>query len=112
MNLAPEKSELPSILETIDPLNTGFVEFEPFFSYAAIAMHSKEAGSDEDMDDDDSNFQGESNKEEVSAGYQLFTHGGAGPITLGHLRRVAKEIGDRLEDDELYVRAFHAGFSH
>ena len=58
LNLAPEKSELPSILETIDPLNTGFVEFEPFFSYAAIAMHSKEAGSDEDMEDDDSNFQG------------------------------------------------------
>jgi Ca2+-binding EF-hand superfamily protein len=102
LNLAPEKSELPSILETIDPLNTGFVEFEPFFSYAAIAMHSKEAGSDEDMDDDDdSNFQGESNAEEVSAGYQLFTHGGAGPITLGHLRRVAKELREDVPDEVL-----------
>lgn len=101
LNLAPEKSELPSILETIDPLNTGFVEFEPFFSYAAIAMHSKEAGSDEDMEDDDSNFQGESNEEEVSAGYQLFTHGGAGPITLGHLRRVAKELREDVPDEVL-----------
>ncbi|OSS44666.1 hypothetical protein B5807_10549 [Epicoccum nigrum] len=101
LNLAPEKSELPSILETIDPLNTGFVEFEPFFSYAAIAMHSKEAGSDEEMEDDDSNFQGESNAEEISAGYQLFTHGGAGPITLGHLRRVAKELREDVPDEVL-----------
>lgn len=101
LNLAPEKSELPSILSTIDPLNTGFVGFEPFLSYAAIAMHSKEAGSDEDMDDDGSEFQGESNAEEVSAGYQLFTHGGAGPITLGHLRRVAKELREDVPDEVL-----------
>ena len=64
-------------------------------------MHSKEAGSDEDMEDDDSNFQGESNTEEVSAGYQLFTHGGAGPITLAHLRRVAKELREDVPDEVL-----------
>jgi hypothetical protein len=41
LNLAPEKSEVPSILATIDPLKTGFVEFVPFLSYAAIAMQRK-----------------------------------------------------------------------
>lgn len=101
LNLAPEKSEVPSILATIDPLNTGFVEFVPFLSYAAIAMHSKEAGSDEDMEDEDDNYRGESNAEEVSAGYQLFTHGGPGPITLGHLRRVAKELREDVPDEVL-----------
>ncbi|KAH6642220.1 EF-hand superfamily Ca2+-modulated protein [Boeremia exigua] len=101
LNLAPEKSEIPSILETIDPLNTGFVEFEPFFSYAAIAMHTKEAGSDEDMEDDDDDYRAESNAEEVSTGYQLFTHGGSGPITLGHLRRVAKELREDVPDEVL-----------
>lgn len=101
MNLAPEKSEVPSILATIDPLNTGFVEFIPFLSYAAIAMHSKEAGSDEDMEDDDDDYRGQSNAEEVSAGYQLFTHGGPGPITLGHLRRIAKELREDVPDEVL-----------
>ena len=62
-------------------------------------MHSKERGSDDDEDDED--FQGESNAEEVSAAYRLFTHGAAGPITLGHLRRVAKELREDVPDDVL-----------
>lgn len=98
LNLTPDKSEVPSILSTIDPLNTGFVEFVPFLSYAAIAMHTKEEGSDEDDDDE---YQEESNAEEVSAAYRLFTHGSAGPITLGHLRRVAKELREDVPDDVL-----------
>ncbi|KAH7377828.1 EF-hand superfamily Ca2+-modulated protein [Pyrenochaeta sp. MPI-SDFR-AT-0127] len=93
------RSEVPSILSTIDPLNTGFVEFVPFLSYAAIAMHTKEEGSDENEDDDE--YQGESNAEEVSSAYRLFTHGGAGPITLAHLRRVAKELREDVSDDVL-----------
>ncbi|KAF1828873.1 EF-hand [Decorospora gaudefroyi] len=99
LNLTPGKSEMASILSTIDPLDTGFVDFVPFLSYAAIAMHSKEQGSDED--DEDEEYQTESNPEEVSAAYQLFTHGAAGPITLAHLRRVAKELREEVPDDVL-----------
>lgn len=67
-------------------------------------MHNKEAGSDEDVeddDDDDDDYRGENNAEEVSAGYQLFTHGGPGPITLGHLRRIAKELREDIPDEVL-----------
>ncbi|KAF2011339.1 EF-hand superfamily Ca2+-modulated protein [Aaosphaeria arxii CBS 175.79] len=99
LNLAPDKSELPDILSTIDPLNTGFVPFVPFLSYAAIAMQSKEEGSDEDMGDDD--YDEESNMEEVRTAYTLFTHGSTGPITLAHLRRVAKELREDIPDDVL-----------
>ena len=88
-----------SILSTIDPLDSGFVEFVPFLSYAAIALHSKEQGSEEE--DADEEYQAESNVEEVSAAYQLFTHGTAGPITLAHLRRVAKELREDVPDDTL-----------
>jgi Ca2+-binding EF-hand superfamily protein len=98
LNLAPDKSEIPSILATIDPLDTGFVEFIPFLSYAAIAMHTKEDGSDEDEDDE---YHAESNAEEVNAAYRLFTHGAAGPITVAHLRRVAKELREDVSDDVL-----------
>jgi Ca2+-binding EF-hand superfamily protein len=99
LNLGPAKSEIPSILSTIDPLNTGYVPFEPFLSYAAIAMHSKE--DDEDEEEDDEAYQEESNIEEVRAAYKLFTHGGPGPITLAHLRRVAKELREEVPDDLL-----------
>jgi Ca2+-binding EF-hand superfamily protein len=87
-----------SILATIDPLNTGFVDFVPFLAYTAIAMHTKEDGSEEDEDEE---FHVESNTEEVSAAYRLFTHGGSGPITMAHLKRVAKELREDVPDDVL-----------
>jgi Ca2+-binding EF-hand superfamily protein len=91
---------MASILSTIDPLDSGFVPFEPFLSYAAIALHSKE--DDESGDDEDEEaYQEESNVEEVRAAYKLFTHGGPGPITLAHLRRVAKELREDVPDDLL-----------
>jgi Ca2+-binding EF-hand superfamily protein len=62
-------------------------------------MHSQEQGSDEEDDEDE--YQGESNPEEVSAAYRLFTHGSAGPITVAHLRRVAKELREDVSDDVL-----------
>lgn len=74
------------------------MEFVPFLSYAAIAMHTKDEGSE---DDDDEEFQAESNAEELSAAYRLFTHGGTGPITIAHLRRVARELREDVPDDVL-----------
>lgn len=62
-------------------------------------MHTKEEGSDEEDDDED--YQRESNAEEVDSAYRLFTHGTTGPITLAHLRRVAKELREDVPDDVL-----------
>jgi len=64
-------------------------------------MHNKEQGSDENEDEDDEDFQAENDAEEVGAAYRLFTHGGTGPITIAHLRRVAKELREDVPDDIL-----------
>ena len=39
--------------------------------------------------------------DEIRRAFQLFDDDNTGKINLRNLRRVAKEIGDRLEDEEL-----------
>lgn len=47
--------------------------------------------------------------EEIKRAFQLFDDDNTGKITLRNLRRVAKQFGDRLEDEELCVLLI---FSH
>lgn len=82
-----DPTELPTILSAIDPTNTGYAPYAPFLTAAAAKLHSR---GDEDLPD-----------EEVDAAFQLFTRGSSGPITLNHLRRIARELKEEVGDDLL-----------
>lgn len=87
-----KKSDLPDVLETLDPEETGYVPYGPFLSLAAIHLHHN--------DDDDEN-EDEDQSEEVHEAYHLFTDNREGPITLAHLRRIARLLKEDISDDTL-----------
>lgn len=87
LGLAPDSpSELSSIVAAVDPTSTGFVTYDAFVSVAAAKLHMR----DEDAVD-----------AEVDAAYRLFTLGSDGPITLQHLRRIARDLKEDNVGDDL-----------
>ncbi|KAL4901668.1 hypothetical protein BDW74DRAFT_159898 [Aspergillus multicolor] len=84
LGLTPSSTkEMQSILSAIDPTATGYVPYAPFLSVAAAKLRSR---SDDAM------------SAEVDSAFQLFTRGSDGPIKLGHLKRIARELKEDLND--------------
>lgn len=87
MGLPPtDSSELADILSALDPTLSGYIPYGPFVSVIAAKLHSR---------DDDAMVA------EVDDAYRLFTRGTDGPISFGHLRRIARELKEDSVDDEL-----------
>ncbi|KAJ5298397.1 uncharacterized protein N7443_006517 [Penicillium atrosanguineum] len=81
-----DSTELANILSAVDPTLTGHVPYSPFVSVCAAKLRCR---------DDDAMVA------EVDDAYQLFTPGGNGPISLSHLRRIARELKEDSVGDEL-----------
>jgi Ca2+-binding EF-hand superfamily protein len=79
-------SELSEILDALDPDNCGYATYEPFVSICALKLHT---------------LSSDTVPEEVETAYNLFTKGGSGPITLVHLRRIARELKEDVSDELL-----------
>ena len=73
-------------MSAIDPESIGYVPYEPFLSVCAMKLHNRSE---------------ESVSEEVETAFRLFTKGKDGPITVAHLRRVARELKEEVDDDML-----------
>jgi Ca2+-binding EF-hand superfamily protein len=87
---APPKdaAELAELIETVDPDETGWVEYEHFVAIAALKLRAR------DNDPDLLN-------EEIEKAYMLFTKGEDRAITLGDLKRVARELREEVPDNVL-----------
>ncbi|XP_045324281.1 centrin-4-like [Leopardus geoffroyi] len=76
----PKKEEIKKMIAEIDKEGNGTISFEDFFAIMSVKM---------------------SEKEEVLKAFKLFDDDDTGSITLNNIKRVAKELGDNLTDDEL-----------
>ncbi|KLJ06757.1 hypothetical protein EMPG_17751 [Blastomyces silverae] len=81
-----DQKELASILSAVDPTSTGIVTYEPFLSVCALKLHSR---SDDAI------------AAEVEHAYRLFTRGTVGPISVAHLRRVARDLKEDVSEELL-----------
>lgn len=82
-------AELSSFVSILDPESVGYVTYPSFVAVCALKINAR---SDE------------SKAEEVEAAFSLFTRGATveeGVITIGHLRRVARELREEVSDDML-----------
>ncbi|KAJ5098265.1 hypothetical protein N7532_005266 [Penicillium argentinense] len=87
LGLPPSDStELSDILSALDPTSIGYIPYSPFVSVVAAKLRSR---------DDDAMAA------EVDSAYQLFTKGAEGPISLNHLRRIARELKEDSVGDDL-----------
>lgn len=77
---------MSEFLSILDPDSCGFVTYANFVAVCALKINSR---SDE------------SKAEEVATAYRLFTKGTDGPISIAHLKRVARELKEDVSDDML-----------
>merc|ERR1712241_1268263 len=79
----PKKEEIKKMISDIDKDGSGTIDFNEFLEMMTSKMSEKDS------------------REEIRKAFRLFDDDETGFITLKNLRRVAKEIGENMVDEEL-----------
>lgn len=98
-----KKAEVLKILRDHDKSGHGLMDFEDFAKISERIPPLFAGESELSIVAVSERILARDPMEEIRRAFQLFDDDNTGKISLRNLRRVAKEIGDRLEDDELYV---------
>ncbi|XP_013875738.1 caltractin [Austrofundulus limnaeus] len=83
LGFEPKKEEIKMVVSQFVKGGSGTVRFDEFLSIMAQKMNDKDS------------------KEEILKAFRLFDDDCTGKITFKNLKRVAKELGENLTDDEL-----------
>ncbi|XP_045478631.1 caltractin-like [Harmonia axyridis] len=83
LGFEPKKEEIKKMISEIDKDCTGRISFDDFLELMAVKMSEKDS------------------KEEILKAFRLFDDDDTGKITFKNLKRVAKELGENLTDEEL-----------
>ncbi|XP_072288967.1 uncharacterized protein cetn4 [Eucyclogobius newberryi] len=83
LGFEPKKEEIKKMIADIDKEGSGTIDFEDFLSMMSAKMSDKDS------------------KEEILKAFRLFDDDCTGKISFKNLKRVAKELGEALRDEEL-----------
>ena len=83
LGFEPKKEEIKKLTAAVDPDGLGSLSFEEFLNLMATKMSEKDT------------------KDEILKAFRLFDDDDTGKITFKNLKRVAKELGESLTDEEL-----------
>lgn len=83
LGFEPKKEEVRKMIADIDKNGSGSIDFEEFLSMMTVKMGERDS------------------KEEMIKAFRLFDDDETGRITFKNLKRVAKELGEDMTDEEL-----------
>ncbi|XP_023128361.1 uncharacterized protein cetn4 [Amphiprion ocellaris] len=83
LGFEPKKEEIRKMVADIDKEGSGTIDFRDFLNIMTQKMGEKDS------------------KEEIMKAFRLFDDDCTGKISFKNLKRVAKELGENLTDDEL-----------
>ena len=83
LGFEPKKEEIKKMISDIDKDGSGTIDFNEFLQMMTAKMSEKDS------------------KEEILKAFRLFDDDETGKISFKNLKRVAKELGENLTDEEL-----------
>lgn len=83
LGFEPKKEEIKKMIAEIDKDGSGKLSYNDFLSLMSVKMAEKDT------------------KEEILKAFRLFDDDETGTISFKNLKRVAKELGENLTDEEL-----------
>ncbi|KXS13809.1 centrin 1 [Gonapodya prolifera JEL478] len=83
LGFEPKKEEIKKMIAEIDKNGSGTIDFNEFLELMTAKMSEKDS------------------REEILKAFRLFDDDNTGKITFKNLKRVAKELGENLTDEEI-----------
>ncbi|KAF7252833.1 Centrin-1, partial [Varanus komodoensis] len=83
LGFEPKKEEIRTMIADIGKEGSSTIDFEDFLTMMTKKMSEKDS------------------KEEIMKAFRLFDDDGTGKISFKNLKRVSKELGENLTDEEL-----------
>lgn len=83
LGFEPKKDEIKKMISDIDKDGSGTIDFEEFLQMMTAKMGERDS------------------REEIMKAFRLFDDDETGKISFKNLKRVAKELGENMTDEEL-----------
>lgn len=79
----PTREEIRAIIQDVDQDGTGLIEYQDYLDIMAVKMRERDP------------------VEEMKKAFRLFIDDSSDKITLKHLKKVARDLGENMTDEEL-----------